>query len=202
MTVSVNDVRDELAMTSAALGLTASEFDELLQRLITRETERLETTLGVSFTEATASILTSRPSHVTGRHLPLPSTPVQSVSSITIDTDRAYGSDVAATDVIVEDTHLELRADAPRDVWPTTTRSIDVTWTHGYPEGDVPAAVDGAVIGLVRQAIQEIEADGVTSESIAGDSTTYELPETVVNRHIARAADYVAPTYGGGIQVI
>lgn len=203
MTVTPAEVQDELAVSSNALGLTDTEFNTLLGRLITRETERIETTLGVSLSETEVTVTTERPRHVSDRHLPLANTPIRAVSSISIDTSRAYGDDITAADVIVEDTHLGLYADAPRDSWPTATGSVTVTYTHGYPEADLPAVVDGAVIGLVRQAIQEIEADGIDSESVTGDSVSYQVPETVVNRHLARVEDRLAPAYGtGGIQVI
>lgn len=203
MTVDASTVRRELSVQPMALGLSDTEFDTLLSDLITRETERIETVLGVSLSEDEISVTTERPRHVSERHLPLAWTPIRSVSSISIDTSRAYGDDVTAADVIVTDTHLELNADAPRVSWPSTEGSITVTYTHGYPEADLPGVVEGAIIGLVRQAVQEIEADGINTESVTGDSVTYQLPETVVNRHLSRADEYIAPAYGsGGIQVI
>lgn len=202
MTVTVDELRDELAVTPDALGLTEADYTALLDRLITRETERLEAALGVSFTQVTTSTSTARPAHIDDRVLPLPATPVRDVTAIEIDTDRAYGENVAPSDVDVAETHLRLRRDAPRDAWPTAARSVSVTWAHGYAETETPPVVDGAVIGLVRQAVQEIEADGIDQEAIAGDNMSYQLPEKVVKRHVSRAREYAAPTYSSGIQVI
>lgn len=197
------DVTDELAFGAEALGLSEADFDSLIQRLIDRETPRVEDAIDVSLGTETVTKTLSRPTHVDEHDLPLPAKPIQSVESVSIDTERVSGAAVALPeDVVVEETHLALAVRADRLSWPTKRRSITVEWTHGYPETDTPEPIRGALIGLVRHALQEVEADGISSESIDGHSVTYELGDDVVRRHLARAAQFDAPSYYGGTQVV
>ena len=202
MTVKPADVRQELAFSDDALPDAIDDVDTFLQGLIDRETLRVEDEIDVSLGVETVTEQTSRPASVDGVFLPLDNRPVQSVVDVTIDTDRVSGPAVTADDYIVEETHIELEPEADRNRWPTKRRSITVEYEHGYPDGDVPAPIDGAIIGLVRHAITEIEADGVESESIAGQSVNYELGEDVVARHLYRAKQFDEPSFYGGTQVI
>lgn len=201
--VTPDAVKDEIAVSADAVGLTASEFDALLSTLIDRETARIEDAIDVKLGTETATQTFRRPPSVAEHLLPLPKRPVQSVADVTIDTDRAGGNDVTSSEYIVNETHLELKPDnGVRDSWPTLRRSITVEWTHGYPDGSEPKPINGAIIGLVRHAIQEFESDGVESESIDGQSVTYELGNAVVARHIHRAQQFDEPAFYGGAQVI
>ncbi len=198
-----SDVRDELAFGPEALGLDETAFDSLLERLIERETERVTDDIDVVLGEKTTTETLARPSHVDQFDLPLPERPIRSVESVEIDTERVSGGGVTLdTDVIVHETHLELDPSADRRRWPTDRRSITVEWTHGYAEGDIPKPIRGAIVGLVRHALQEIESDGVESESVGDNSVTYELGEDVVNRHLWRANQFDAPSYYSGAMVI
>jgi len=198
-----SDVRDELAFGPEALGMADAEFDTLLEQLIDRKTERVTDEIDVALGTETATESLARPTHVDQFDLPLPNRPIQSVESISIDTERVSGDDVdVETDVIVEETHLELAPGADRRRWPTKRRSITVEWTHGHPEGEIPEPIRGAIVGLVRHALQEIESDGIENESIGGNSVSYELGDDVVARHLARAKQFDAPSYYGGAQVI
>lgn len=197
MVVSIDAVRDELPVDEGAFAhLSASGFDSLLDRLIERETQRVESVVDTQFGVASTTEETSRPAGVDEAFLPLSTRPVQAVTSITVDGDA-----VSLSDVYAESTHLELRADADRSGWPTRRRAVTVTYDAGIPEADVPAPIEGAVIGLVRQAVVDIEAAGVTQESITGDNVSYELPDQVVARHLARASAYEPPSFYGGVQV-
>jgi len=196
------DVTDELAFGAEALGLSETDFDSLVQRLIDRETPRVEDAIDVSLGTEAVTGTVSRPESVHEHDLPLPSRPVQSVTSVTIDTDRVGGDPVGAEDYEVHETHLELLPSAEREAWPTERRAVGVEYTHGYPEPETPEPVRGALIGLVRQALQELESDGVESESIDGHSVTYELADTVVSRHLYRAKRFNEPDYYGGAQVV
>lgn len=198
-----SDVRDELAFGAEAVGMTDTKFEALLTQLIDRETDRVINEIDVVLGTETVTDRLARPTHVDEHDLPLPKRPVQSVKSVSIDTDRVSGEDVdLEVDVIVEETHLELDPSADRTRWPTDRRSITVEWTHGYPEDEIPTPIRGAIIGLVRSTLQEMEADGVESESVAGDSVSYEPREDVVARHLHRAKEFDAPDYYGGAMVI
>lgn len=200
--VTPADVEAELDLTAAAVGLSATEFDELLSELIDRETERVEDEIDVVLGTVTETVPLSRPEHVPPYDLPMPDRPVQSVTGVTIDTDRADEPDVTADDYAVHDSHLELLPSADRDDWPTERRSIEVEYEHGYPDGDEPKPIRGAIIGLVRHAVQEIDSDGINSESIDGQSVDYEVAEAVLKRHLYRAKRFDEPDYYGGANVI
>ena len=196
------DVTAELSFGSDALGLTSTAFDDLIDALIARESERVADAIDVALGTETATESLARPASVKGHDLPLPKRPVQSVADVTIDIGRVGGDSVAADDYTVHDTHIELLPSADRETWPTERRAVTVEWTHGYPGGAEPDVIDGAIIGLVRHALQEIESDGVESESIGGDSVTYELGDAVVQRHLMRAKRFNEPDYYGGVSVV
>lgn len=200
--IYAGDVRDELGFDERAVGLSESEFDALLSTLIERESVRVADAISVTLGVETTTEVTARPHSVPGHDLPLSNRPVQSVTSVSLDTDRVSGPTIAADDYEVHDTHLELLPGADRDQWPTTRRAVTVEYDHGYAEGDVPEPIAGAILGLVRAAVQEIEADGIESESIEGDSVSYEPRDQVVRRHISRAQQFDEPEYYDGTQVI
>lgn len=202
MKPTVSTVRSEIAVGPDALGLSEGDFDALLDRLIQRERERVADAIEVSLGTTTTTETLSRPGHVGSVHLPLPDRPVQSVDSVDIDTGRVSGPAVSPEAYIVTDTHLELLPGADRARWPTARRSIEVTWTHGYPESTIPSPVVAGIIGLVRHALTEVEGDGIESESIDGQSVDYELGEQVVARHINRAQQFDQPAFYGGANVI
>ena len=200
--IEPTDIKDELAFGAKALGLSEANFDSLLQNLIRRETSRAEDAINVSLGIKTVIETVSRPASVNEFDLPLPRRPVQSVTSVSIDADRVGGPAVSPDDFAVHDTHLELLPSADRTAWPTGRRAVEVEWTHGYPENDAPEPIRGALIGLVRQALQEVEADGVSQESLDGHTVSYELGEAVVARHLARANQFDAPSYYDGSGVV
>jgi len=196
------DVKAELPFGSDALGMTDTAFDALVSDLIDRETPRVADHVGASLGVETVTESTSRPASVESYNLPLSNRPIQSVADVTIDIDRAGTPEVTASDYAVHETHLELLPNAHRETWPTGRRTVTVEYDHGYPEADVPKPIRGALVGLVRAALQEIEADGVESESIGGDSVSYELRDTVVMRHLARAGQFDEPDYYGGVNLL
>jgi|AKVG01.1.fsa_nt_gi hypothetical protein len=199
--VSVDDVKSETSYTASGLGLDSVTFDNLIERLIKRETLRVQEEIDVSFGEKTETFLIERQESVGEYFLPLPERPVKSLDSISVDLERAKrNKDIEVSDVIVKETHLELKPE--RGDFPTTRRSIEVKYTFGYSSSDVPEVVEGAVVGLVRQAIKEIESDGVLEESIEGQSVDYEMPEKVIERHLGRARQFDEPNFYGGTQVI
>jgi hypothetical protein len=209
--VSAEQVKDELSFGATALDMSQEQFNTLLEGkdsdetddgLIGREQERLVDEIDVALGVETLTETLSRPNSVEKYDLPLPNRPVQSVTSVSIATDRVGGSDITADDYIVHETHLELLPDAARNSWPTERRAITVEYDHGYPTSEIPEPIRAALIGLVRAVLQEIEADGIESESIAGDSVSYELRDDVVARHLGRARRFDKPDYYGGAQVV
>jgi len=202
LVIEPTDVKDELAFDAETLKLSEADFDALIERLINRETPRVKDAIDVSLGTEAVTETVSRPASVDKFDLPLPNRPVQSVASVTIDTDRVGGVAVATEDYTVHETHLELLPSADRTAWPTERRAVEVKWTHGYRESDTPEPIRGAIVGLVRHALQEVESDGIKSESIDGHSVTYELGDDVVQRHLMRAKRFDAPDYYSGAQVV
>jgi len=199
---TVSRVRGEVTTGPDALGISESKFTTLLQQFIQRERERVADALDVALGTVTTTETLSRPEHVGAAYLPLPDRPVQSVSSVAFDSERVGGPAVDTDHYLVTETHIELRPGADRQRWPVARRSIEVTWTHGYPESEIPEPVVGAIIGLVRQALVEIDGEGITSESIDGQSVNYEVPEEVVARHLNRADSFDEPTFYGGSNLV
>ncbi len=204
MTVTVDAVKTEMDLSAQAVGLATTEFDSLLDRLIRRETSRVEDAVDVSLGLTLETADLSRPESVEDPYLPLPERPVISVENVTVDTERVAGEPVGPGDYAVESTHLELLPgpEVGRTRWPTKRRSVTVTWTHGYMDTDTPEVIEAAIIGLVRHAVQEINSDGVESESVDGQSVSYELAETVVSRHLDRANQFDAPGFYGGANIV
>ena len=202
MTVTVGDVKDEIAVTAESVGLSDTQFDGVLSALIERETERVADELDVRLGVETTTEVTERPVSVREFALPLSDRPIQSVTSVGIDTDRVAGDGVTLDDVIVGSAGMELKPDADRTRWPTDRRSITVEYDHGVPDNDRPEVIDGAIVGLVRHAVAEIEADGINSESIDGHNVDYELGDDVIARHLSRALRFDEPDFFGGTQVV
>lgn len=201
--VSRDAVRGELSVAPPAVGLTESEFDALLDRLITRETTRVEDAISVTLGDEQTTAETSRPRHLAGHLLPLDNRPVRSVNSVSVSTGRVGGPTVSADEIDIRDgAALELLPSARRERWPTERRSISVTYSHGYPSGQEPEPIAGAIIGLVRQAVQEIDADGIESESVSGHSVDYEMPGAVLARHLNRAKRFDEPEIYGGVNTV
>jgi hypothetical protein len=97
-------------------------------------------------------------------------------------------------DYVVEDTHLELVAEPASgiDAWPTERRSVTVEWTYGYESP--PEPVREAIIRLTRNALDQIETDGINTES----SWQYRPPAKLKRECAQMVNTYDAPSYYGG----
>lgn len=200
MALEPEQVTSELPFDGKAFDMSEEEFQKELQTYIDTATEKVETWLGVSLSRETTTRDLSRPSHVDGNDLPLPEVPAQDVVSVSIDTDRVVGRGVDEDDYWVEETHLELKPGADRWSWPTDRRSITVEWEYGYNE--VPESAKQAIIRLVRARFRAITADGISSDTIMGDSISYEPEETVILRARQDVAGFEAPSYYGGAESV
>jgi len=200
MTVKTADVKNELAFDADAVGLTPADFDSLISDGLDAATDRVEEWIDASLTTETATEDISRPEHVAVYDLPLPERPVQSVASVDVDTDRVGGATVSPEDYRVEATHIELEPAADREEFPTERRSVTVEYTHGYAV--TPRPVEKAIIRLVRHRLQTVESDGISSESIGGDSVTYSPPRQLVEEIKEDLSEYKAPSYYGGASLV
>ena len=198
--LSPAQIAPELPLDADALGLSSDEFDQLVQTALDAAEDNVADMIDVALETETAAQTLSR-SHAAEPHdLPLPERPIQSVASVEIDTDRVGGETVSSDDYEVNDTHLELLPTAERETWPTERRSITVEWTHGY--ATVPPMVRKAVTRLVRARLRAIDEDGIESDSLLGDSISYEPEEAVIARARGDALEADEPDYYGGAGVV
>lgn len=198
--LSPQQITPELPLDADALGLDSGEFETLVETAIEAAEDNVADMIDVALETETTTTTLAR-SHAADSHdLPLPDRPIQSVASVEIDTDRVGGESVAASDYEVHDTHLELLPTADRETWPTERRSITVEWTHGYDT--VPPMVRKAVTRLVRARLRAIDEDGIESDSLLGDSISYEPEESVIARARGDALEADEPEYYGGAGVV
>ncbi|AAM88687.1 hypothetical protein PhiCh1p14 [Natrialba phage PhiCh1] len=198
MPLEPSDVESELPFDAKAFGWSEEKFKSELETYIAAATETVEKWINTTLEPETVTRDLSRPSHVDGHDLPMPSRPVQDVVSVTIDTDRAMGRDVDEDDYWVEETHLELKPGADRKSWPTDRRCITVEWEYGYEE--VPESPKKAIIRLVRARLRAINAEGISSDTIMGDSISYDPEDEVVLAARKDVAGFEAPSYYGGVE--
>lgn len=198
--LSPAQITPELPLDADALGLSSGEFDQLIQTALDAAEDNVADMIDVALETETTTQTLSR-SHAAEPHdLPLPDRPIQSVASVGIDTDRVGGETVSSDDYGVHDTHLELLPTAERETWPAERRSITVEWTHGY--ATVPPMVRKAVTRLVRARLRAIDEDGIESDTLLGDSISYEPEESVVARARGDALEADEPEYYGGAGIV
>ena len=171
------------------------QYDNALKRALDAASELVEQWTDTVFTPTTESATLSRSVSVPRSELPLPKRPVRDVTSVSV-----AGTDLAADEYRIGETYLYLLPGAPVSEWPTDRLSIDVTYTYGSES--VPAPVERAIIRLVRNALDQIETDGVESDRTASESYTYRPPEAIKRECVAMVADYRAPSYYNGAQIL
>jgi hypothetical protein len=171
-------------------------FDNAMERALDAASESVEEWAGAVYASDSTTTTLSRPASAREHDLPLGRTPIQSVTSVTVDGDA-----VDAADYVVHDTHLELAtADsgaAPLGgEWPTDRRSIVVEWTYGFTE--VPAPVHEAIVRLARNRLEQIETDGIATE----EGWAYRPPEQLKRECQAMVREFAAPEYQTGAMVV
>jgi hypothetical protein len=138
------------------LGLKNDVHDSMLQRLITSESMAIERYLGRPVLPET------RTDMITGYGtiiIMAPASPIQSIEKAIVD-----GAEVK-TD---HDRLSVWRAD--NRPWPQRAR-IQLTYTAGYDS--IPSDIEQACIELVALRYKERDRIGKTSDSIAGETTSY-----------------------------
>lgn len=121
----------------------------------------------------------------------LPQVPVVSVASVTEDGELLDPADYSV-DLRFGLLFRQRGADAlygPSLAW-DRWRSYTVTYTHGYLPDDVPALLKTVAFKLARLgAVEFAAAGGISQESVAGYSVTYDNLSTVAN---AKRAEFDA----------
>lgn len=197
--IELAELKREIPFSAADFDMTEAEFDALLQGdastdgLMERASQRIESWADTQWFTSQITETTERPEYAPGRELPLNERPVQSVASVTVDGDA-----LDASRYVVEDTFLRLTGDKRPRKWPDNYRSVEVTYTHGFET--VPEAVTGAVIRLVRNALDQVQSDGLTNESVGDMSFTYRPPSDIKREVQAELPD--TPSYHGGVNTI
>lgn len=164
------------------------QFNGALDRALSEASAFVDSISDTAFEPTEAELTFSRPGYIPTHDLPLPKRPIVSVDSVAVEGELVDGSNYG-----VHETHLEHLTGR----WPTERRLITVAWTYGYAE--VPAPVEGAVIRLARNALDQIETDGYTSD---GDGWQYRPPATLKAECAAMIDDYAAPSYFGGAMIV
>ncbi|EMA38468.1 hypothetical protein [Halococcus hamelinensis] len=194
--LEVSDVQEELPFNANDFPLQSSDqYDNALERALDAASGMVEDWTDTVFATTTRTSTLSRPVGVAERELPMPHRPVQSVTSVTVG-----GLVLDSEDYRAGETYLYLLPSAPISEWPTDNLAIDVTYTHG--RDGVPSEVKRAIIRLVRNALDQIETDGMESDRTASESYTYRPPEDIKAECVAMVSGYSAPSYYGGAQVI
>ena len=194
--LTVNDVQEELPFDASDFPVQSStQYDSTLDRALDAASGMVEDWTDTVFVPTTRTSTLSRPVGVAERDLPMEHRPVQSVASIMVG-----GLELESEDYRTGETYLYLLPSAPVSEWPTDNLAIDVTYTYGHD--DVPATVERAIIRLVRNAMDQIETDGMESDRTASESYTYRPPADIKRECVAMVRPHAAPSYFGGAVVI
>ena len=204
--VTLEQVKRELPFDADDFELLdANAFDVLLkgdantEGLLERESRRLEEWADTKWTTETVTESLSRPEHVDSDELPLPYLPIDSVDSVETEDE---GTLTETDDYHVLETHLKIESDSETiQSWPTAFQEIDVTWDYGFDS--VPPAVTGALVRLVRNAIDQIEMDGLAQEQLVGGGMwNYRTPNEIRAEVIREIRPHAAPSYYGGAVMV
>lgn len=150
--------------------LTDAEFQQALQRALDAASECVEEWSNTRFVPTTVTETVVRAGSAPPDVLALPSIPVISVTSVTVD-----GTQLAAADWVLVDDELRLTGSASIQSWPTDpTKAATVEWTYGYE--NVPSRIEGAIIRLARHTLDLIEIDGISSDD---DGYDYRPPSEI-----------------------
>jgi hypothetical protein len=119
----------------------------------------------------------------TGRTiLQLPDWPINTITSVNVDTNRSYSDSSLITDYLSYDEIGLLRRESG---WPEVPQAIKIVCNLGY--NPVPADLENAAIELVAyyRARQRTDAIGIRSiTSPDGINTAFELDMPLAARHI------------------
>lgn len=162
-----------------APNVTGNGLDDLIQDLITNESQFIDTWLNRPVLEGTH---TERYNGEGSALIPLHHFPITAVSSVKVN-DQAW-------DFATLTTQMGFRFDdrfliAINAVFPRGYQNIEVTYTGGYTKAAVPQDIKQACIELVTLRIDERKRLGVTSKSLNGENITYsdkDMPESVQAR--------------------
>ncbi|WP_323192414.1 hypothetical protein [Halostella sp. PRR32] len=191
--VAPEDLEHELPFDEHDFPLQDSaQWDSAVERALAAASEQVEEWGDTRYETTDATTTLSRPAHAAEYDLPLPKRPIQSVASVDAGGETLTEGD----DYVVHETHLELLPDAAVSEWPTDRRSITVSWTWGYD--GAPEPVREAVIRLARNALDQIETDGIGSDN----EFSYRPPSELKRECAAMVKQHDAPSYGSGVGVI
>lgn len=200
--LSADRFRDEIPFSAADLGLSDTEFTDVVQRVLERESRRVERFAGAPFEERAASATLDG----TGTdELPLENRPVRSVVSLEVRDADGSTVTIATANVWVYDTHLLLGDDAEIDLFPELPQNVDVEYTYGYSSAsvdDVDEVVREGVLRLARKTLAMIEEDGITQESEGDWQMTYEPPRKLRRDVYNELQQFRPPEYSAGVEVV
>ncbi len=193
--LTVGALREELPFDADDFALQGDvDFDGALERALAAASSMVEAWTDTMFEPTETSDVFAHPDTVPSYDLPLADTPIISIDELDIeDEDELTEGD----DYHVHETHIELDPDGELSAWPTDRRSIEVTWTYGH--ASVPEQVERAIIRLARNALDQIETDGVVTDP---DGWTFRPPSDIEAGVAGMLEPYRAPTYNRGVMLI
>lgn len=171
--VTVNDVK-AFAPSGQGNGL-----DDLIQALITRESEFIQTWLNRPLLQAT---VTERYDGEGAHLLPLNLWPITSVQSVVVD-DLVWAPATTAASTGYRNSQRFLIAINQR--FTRGVQNVAVTYTGGYPKASLPDEVKQACIELVTLRLDERKRLGQTGKSLNGDSVQFDkgdMPPSIAAR--------------------
>lgn len=104
----------------------------------------------------------------------LPEYPVNSVASLYIDSDRAFGASTQITDFLFYEDGEVYYAGG----FPDIRQSVKVTWNGGYASGSVPEDIKIAIVEIVKWYHGRLEGEAVGVMSMVnpdGVTTRFEM---------------------------
>jgi hypothetical protein len=157
-----------------ATNVPSSSMDGLIDQLITAESAAIERFLQRTLTQPQNSVAETYDGNG-GFRLPLNSYPIASVDSVVVDGTTWDAS------WYTHDLRGLVALEGRR--WTRGRRNVVVTYKGGYTT--IPSDIQQACVELVCLRLEERKRQGISSQSIAGESVSYSsdpMPASVVQK--------------------
>jgi len=176
-----------LAEVKEYMGITGTDYDDLLESLISRMSRFVETYCQRSFAEAERTEYYDGTEYNDGT-LIVNNWPISSVAELFDNPDRTFAAEseiVAADYVVYEDSGIvQILIDNTTEYLSGATmghssgfqvgrQSIKIKYTAGYSAANMPEDLKGAVIELVSRKFNVRGQEGIKSERLGRWSRTY-----------------------------
>lgn len=170
------------------LGITSVADDALLERLVGSASAYIQKWLN---RDLGSDIYIASMDGNNSDTMLLPNYPVQSVTSLTIDGQAIpLSSGPLNKGYAFDDNRIVLRGYR----FTGGLLNVEVTYTAGYADGEIPADVTQACIEMIAMRYREKDRIGLSSKGLAGETTAYSQKDMADStRHILNQYRRVAP---------